>query len=247
MIRLAKQFEQSTQARTGNHYIPPRARFDEAEIERRRAQAGKQVLIVELEKAGLEHLALPFLRKIEEPNQRARVAQLIGGVIFHTIPYHTTPPNDPRMRHNHALTMVADESGWRQTPEGLDAVLAADLAEAIRLETQLADARREGVSTGNLPMKVGKAMSKAAIDLSIWPLSPVMTETRADNAQLMVREHAQNMQDTAIRLSESLGVNLSAAMLVDEYSPLSIHIQKTESDEVVQAYDEVLAAYKQAA
>jgi hypothetical protein len=55
------------------------------------------------------------------------------------------------------------------------------------------------------------------------------------------------MQDAAIRLGESVDMNLSAAMLVDEFSPLGVQIQKEAPDAVVQAYDKALAAYKQAA
>lgn len=247
MTRLAKQFEQSTQARTGNHYIPPRARFDEAEIERRRAQAGTKALVVELQQASLEHVVLQMLDAIEDPQEQAIAAQLLGGALVSTASYLTTPDNDPRMRHNFALPQIADNEGWRQTPEGFKITLARDLAEAARLSEELATLRRERQPVRNLSMKVGKAIGRAGLDLSVYPLTSAFTDTRADFAQMTVREHAQNMQDSAIRLSESVDMNLSAAMLVDEFSPIGVHIQKEAPDAVVQAYDQVLAVYKQAA
>jgi hypothetical protein len=247
MTRLARTFEQSTQARVGNHYKPSRARFDEAEIERRRAQAGTNTLVVEYQQTALERVVLQMLDAIEDPHEQAIAAQLLGGALFSTATYLTTPDNDPRMRHNFKLPQIADNEGWRQTPEGFKVALAQDLAEAARLSEELANLRRERLPVRNLPMKVGKAIGKAGLDLSIYPLTPTFTETRADYAQMTVREHAQNMQDAAIRLGESVDMNLSAAMLVDEFSPIGVHIQKEAPDAVVQAYDEVLTAYKLAA
>jgi hypothetical protein len=247
MTRLVKQFERSTQINVEPHYPPSRVRFDEAEIARRREQAGTGALVLEYQRDALQHIVLQMLDAIEDPNEQAIAAQLLGGTLLSTTGYLVNAERDPSLRHNFKMPLLADETGWRQTQEGLRATLVNDLTDAVRLNEVLIDLRRDRHPVRNIPMKLGKTIGKAALDLAPYPLVAASVQGRPDHVQLMVKGQAQDMHDRAIRLGKEIGVNPSAAMLVDELSPLGVYIQTKASDAIAKAYEEAMNAYKQAA
>lgn len=236
---LPKNYELSTLRRTGEHYIPRRS-HGPVEIERRRAQGGKGVLILEQQQRGIE-VASNWLSSIEDPNQRARLAKIMGGAMLFSAGYVFDGDSRLRMRHITKLPLVAEHDGWRETTEGYDAKSYASLETAALATEELLVARRNEFVLPRHFMDAARAVGNAGLRLALLSPRSCSENDRPKDLQLMVLESARDMHNAAIELGEKLGTPPSIAQLADRLSPLSVELQRTEPDELIGGYH---AAYE---
>lgn len=232
---LPKNYEIPTTKRAGEHFTPRRAHNTD-EIERRRAQAGKNVLILEEQQKGIE-IALDMLMAIEDPNERAIAAKIVGGALLSSAAYLFDADPYIRMRHTGKLPILADLEGWREDSEHYDRVkVEHGLVEAAQLSHHLAEVRRRELDIPKEHLVTARALASAGLNLAVWPLPPLSAHDKPKDIQLMVRESALDMQNASVALGEKVGTIPSVAQLADHLSPLSVELQRTAPAVVVDAY-----------
>jgi len=232
------KFELPNQERLSHHYIPERAR-DEAEIARRRAQAGTHALIHEEEARGIE-LGSRVLQSIEDPNDRAIFAKTLGSALLGSAGYLFDADEYLRMRHNIDLAKVTDGEKVIETPETFELKVYEDLAEAARISTVLADLRRERKPVGRLPIRAAQLAGRAGLNLAIYPLHGFATDSNPKSVMESVFESSVDMSNNAIRLTGETGYIPTPAQLVSYKTPLGIHILRTAPTEVTDRFEEAL-------
>lgn len=228
------------QEQAGAHFTP-RPSFKADEIAFRKEQAGTGALMHQMERDGIE-VATRILSTIEDPNERAAFAKIVGGSLLGSAGYIFEQYSQYlAMRHNLEMPRIATKEGIAFTPEAFNDKLFHDLGVAARLSDQLALVRREKLPVGRLPMQVARAHGRAALNLAMWPLPLIGETSRPSDVQDMVFESAIDMRSAAVSLSKATGTRTSVAQFTDIVSPLNVHVLRTAPPAVAEGLEASLA------
>lgn len=222
---------------SGEHYVPGRSR-DPEEIAWRHGVGGTGAVVLRQQYRGLltgRHM----LETVEDPNEKAKIAQMFGGSLLFTARYLFGLDDQDVMRRTLKLPLLAVE-GWRENPENYERKFFSALGEVSFATMELAQRKGEKLPVGNLEMKLGRAIGNVGLMASVFPLIRISPDQDPYDIQAVVRQSALNMHQKAVEHSERIGVNMSAAHLADPLSPQGISILRDASDEEAAAYEESL-------
>lgn len=228
-----KNYDIST-INSGEHFAPRPAR-DPAEIERRRDMRATGALVLEQQQRGID-MTIEMLLAIDDPNEQAKAAQMLGGTLLYTARYLLGLGEQDAMRRTLKLPVIADDTGWRENPDDFQLKLFRTLREASARTEELAEIKRKHRHIGPLERKLGRLIGHGALALSVFPLIRISEDQKALDIQAVVRESALTMHQRAQATSERLGMNISAAHLADTLSPQGIELQTRASDPIAAAY-----------
>ena len=233
MNTLYKNYDLSN-IHAGEDFVPRRSR-DPEEIERRTLQRGTGALILEQQAKGID-IILDMLESIEDPQERGKAAQMLGGTLLFTAGHMLGLGEFDTMRRTLKLPVIAEPEGWRETPSFYEKKVRSALFDTSKRSIELAAYKRERRSPGPLSRQLGRAVGNTGLMLSVFPLPRLAKESAAVDIQAMVRESALVMHQKAQETSERLGERVSAAQLADPLSKQGLDIQLHASDEVASAY-----------
>lgn len=239
--RIPKIYAMPNHPIAATDYMPPRT-TDPLEADRRRANRGKHVLILEEQAQGLE-VAQQTLRKLRgDDDVEAMWAGLAGGTMLMSANYLFNSQPNTVMYHNLRLPDIASVNPQRwMSPIDYDELIEGEFEEAIESSNFLA-----GISGTNkkLERRIGKRLGRTIGELGValaeYPLN-TGHYTNAADIQARARRSATVMHNATIALGQEIETVPSVSQFAHQVSPLGFYIMNDRSrfpDELRRAFAE---------
>ena len=219
---------------SGRDYVPPRTRDPEVRAFRHGRPAG--TIMLEQQAAGLE-LIPRVLERAKTPEAVAFASTYLGAAAFNSS-WYMQGREAPVMRRVARLPRLVDqEAEWRQTPEGL-AALVRDNSQAVAMNAFhiAAEHARRKPNLRRLSV-TGKGLAHLSLGLSTLPVAGIASTASEAEAQSHAWESAQDMVSVARTLGNDIGTNPSIAALADPDSDFSVFWRRTAPDDIYDALE----------
>lgn len=240
MNKPYRNFDLPKQHLDERHYMPARAR-SKSEIERRRSLPSGTTL-AEQQRDGLV-IASKMLEWVEQPEDVTFTSNVIAMSGLNA-GWYSYAAKSAVMRRRLSLPRLADEeTGWRETHDGLLTKAQQGLAYAASLADLLVGATIEQRATEHYRQQIGRNLGNLSLNLACIELGNVAQSYSEFDIQDLAREHSLQMLDSARTFGDQIGTHPSIAQLADPNSDLAIHIRRHAPNDTLEAYEEALEVY----
>ena len=233
MKKPYKHFDLPTYHLSGEHYVPARARHS-SEIERRRMQPAG-TLLLEQQRDGLA-VASAVVNQLEEDDDLRFAGDMLAASGLNASWYSFAEGADVMRRRLYLPELADDETGWRETREGLLEKVRSNLAHVADVAWVLTDAKREGLRTDRTKTQLGRALGTVSLGLASLHLGDAPETVSAFRIQDSARRASLTALDRSRTVASEIGMNASIAQLADPDSPLSVHWRRNAPNGAHQAF-----------
>jgi hypothetical protein len=243
--RIARNHEIPTVDSPEAPFVPRKARSADAdEIAWRKEYAGTGALVSRQQIAGIDATG-HILASIEDPHELGIASQMLGATMTSTARelLKADPRRASKMRQVVKYAKLADNEGWRETPEGFRTSVFASLDAADEKTRELLTLQMERQPTTKVSLETARAVGHAGYRLALFPLPRLSQQSSAHDIHEMMREEALRQDKKERDLAKKFGARPTLAMLVDDASPLAVEFRTSPIDSIAEAYEAAMAIY----